>query len=270
MGKVVVEFGEFLLLNFLKDDGDVGGFVGVVTGDELGGEGLAFASLHTSEGLFEAFNEITLTDAVGQTLGFGFLDFLTVDGGGEIEGDEVAFLGSAVYALEGSETLAEVTEALLGDFVGGATGIHGDLLAGEVRHGDFGAAVHLGGEFDEVGVIDLGDINFGSGEGLHVVFATCFFVAARHHVVDDLLEHCATADVVFDQLGGSVTLTEAGNVDLRRDSLVSLVEFFLELLEGNLNNQLHVGGGELLNSAFHGIVLLVYRGHVDGFKFWSG
>ena len=207
---------------------------------------------------------------MGQALGFSFFDFLTVDGGGEVEGDKVAFLGSAVNAFEGGEALTEIAEALFGDFVGGATRIHGDLLAGKVRHSDLGAAVHLGREFDEVGVIDLGDINFGGGEGLHVVFATCLFVAARHHVVDDLLEHCAAADVVFDQLGGSVTLTEAGNVDLRRDSLVSLVEFFLELLEGNLNNQLHVGGGELLNSAFHGIVLLVYRGHVDGFKFWSG
>lgn len=138
------------------------------------------------------------------------------------------------------------------------------LLAAEDPHTDISMYINSPGGSVTAGMAIYDTMQFISCDvatyamGMAASMGQFLLVAARHHVVNDLFEDCATTHMILNQLCRSVTLTETRNVYLLRDSLISLVEFFLEFIKRNLNNQLHTSGAELLNSAFHGIVLLVW------------
>ena len=76
-------------------------------------------------------------------------------------------------------------------------------------------------------------------------------VAGRDHLVEDLLQDGAAADAGLEELGGGLAGTEARNLDLLGEGLVSLVELGLELVEGNLDSDLDAGRVQLLDGGLH-------------------
>ena len=65
---------------------------GVLARDQRGGEVLGLARLQADERLVEAVDQLAGADLVGQPLGLGLGHVLAVDGGRQVDGDEVAVL----------------------------------------------------------------------------------------------------------------------------------------------------------------------------------
>ena len=65
---------------------------GVLAGDQLGGEDLGLAGLEADERVVETVDQLARADLVGQPLGLGVGHVLAVDGGRQVDGDEVAVL----------------------------------------------------------------------------------------------------------------------------------------------------------------------------------
>lgn len=100
LGEVVVGLGQLALLDRLDGDGHLGVLAGVLTGGQLGGEGFGLALLEADDRVVEALDELTGADLVRQAFGGGLRQILAVDGGRQVDGDEVAFLrGGALDAL---------------------------------------------------------------------------------------------------------------------------------------------------------------------------
>ncbi len=76
-------------------------------------------------------------------------------------------------------------------------------------------------------------------------------VGRRKRVVDGFLEDRAAAEALVDHCRRNLALAETGDVDLAGNVLVGLVKMGLELVEGDLNGELHTRVGELLYSAGH-------------------
>ena len=205
-------------------DGDVGFLVGVRTGDQRGGERLGLAGLEADERLVEAVDQLTGTDLVRQALGLGLGHVLAVDGGRQVDGDEVALLDGTLDAGEGAEPGAQRLQLVVDVLVADLDRVDGDLQGAQVRQRDLGADVDLGGEDQLLAVLDLGDLDVGLTERLDVGGGHGLAVAAGQRVVDDLLQHRAAADAGLEQLGRRLARTEAGQPDLLGELLVGAVE----------------------------------------------
>src|SRR5699024_1133398 len=121
-------------------------FVGVLAGDQLGGEGGLLAGLHAGQGVVQTLDEGVVADLVGQALGGGLVHGLAVNGGGQVDGDEVALLDLAVNGLQGAEASLQVLQLALDGLVVGLDGVdfYGDV--GEVWDLDLRTDVDLGGD----------------------------------------------------------------------------------------------------------------------------
>ena len=86
MREFVVGLGQLPLLDRLEGDGDLGLLAGVLTGDQLGGERLRLALGQADDRVVETVDELAGADLVGQSLGLGVGEVLTVDRGGEVDG----------------------------------------------------------------------------------------------------------------------------------------------------------------------------------------
>ena len=87
--------------------------VGVLAGDELGGELLGLALGQADEGFVETLDEGTGADLVGQALGGRVVDGLAVDGGGHVDGDEVTVGDGALDRLQGAEAGLQVAQLVV-------------------------------------------------------------------------------------------------------------------------------------------------------------
>ena len=251
LGELVVGVGQLADLDGLDGDGDLGVLALVVAGDQLGAELLGLALGQAGDGLVQAVDQVAGADLVGQALGGGLLQLLAIDGGRQVDGDEVAVLDGALDAGEGAEAGEEVVELGLHGLVVGLEGVDLDGDVGEVRQLDLGADVDLGGELDDVAVLQLGHVDLGLADDLQVVLLDGLAVAGRDHLVEDLLQDRAAADARLDQLGRGLALAEAGDLDLLRQGLVGLVELGLQLVEGDLDGDLDAGGALLLDGGLH-------------------
>ena len=71
-------------------------------------------------------------------------------------------------------------------------------------------------------------------------------------VLDRLVEHRAAPDPLVDHRRRDLPLPEAGNLDLRTDLPVRLLQTGLQLRERHFDGQPHTGRAEGLDGAFHG------------------
>ena len=94
LGEVVVGLGELALLDGDDGDGDLGGLALVVAAEQLRLEGGGLAGGEGVERLVDALDEVTRAELVGDAA--GGVDLGAVDGGDQVDGDEVAGLGGTV------------------------------------------------------------------------------------------------------------------------------------------------------------------------------
>ena len=254
--EVVVQLRQLALLDGTELDGNLSLFVGVLAGNQLGGKGGLLALLHADQRVIQALDQGIVADLVGQALGGGLVDSLAVDGGGQVDGDEVALLHCAVSRLQGAKASLQVLQLCVDSLVVSLQrrNLNGD--GGEVRNLDLRADVNLGGEGDVLAVLQLGDLDLRLPQGLHVVLLDSLAVARRQHLVDDLIQDNATAQASLQNLRRNLALAEARHVYLLREGCVGLVELWLKLLEWNLNRQLGAGGAQLFYRALHECTLL--------------
>ncbi len=105
---------------------------------------------------------------MGQALGLGLGYVLAVDGGRQVDRDEVAVLGGALDALERAEAGAQILQLGVDLLVGHLDGVDGDLQPLQVRELDLGPDVDLRGEGQVLAVLLVGDLDLGLAERLHV------------------------------------------------------------------------------------------------------
>ena len=105
-------------------------------------------------------------------LGGGLVDLLAVDGGRQVDGDEVAVCGRPLDAGEGAEPLAQRASSCSSTvLVGDLDVVDRDRDARVVRQVDLGTHVDLGGERRALAVLELGDLDLGLAERLDLVLA---------------------------------------------------------------------------------------------------
>ncbi len=198
-------------------------------------------------------SRVPLPDLVGDAAGLGVLDeFRRRPRRTGRSTTKSPLGGGPVHAAQRGEPLPQVAEVLL-DLVRADLGVlHGDLDGGQVGQVEPGPDVHLGGEGELLAVVELGDLQLGLAERADLAVLQRLPVQLRHRVVDRLLQHGAAAQPLVDDLWRDVARPEPGDPDLPAHLAVSLVEAGLQLLEGNLDGQLHPGRAELLDIGLHG------------------
>src|SRR5690606_17071840 len=196
-----------------------------------------------------------------QAGGGGPGDLLAVDGGGQVDGGEVAVLGRALDTGEGAEAGAQVVELGLHLLVGHLDVGDGDRQVVQVRDRDLRTDVDLGGELQHVLVLELGDLEVGLAEGADVAGLHGLHVLGGDGLVDDLVEHRSTADPALKDGRGGLARAEAGDPDLLSDLAVGAVEVRFELVERHLDIDLHARRAQLLDGALQRFLLggQVYR-----------
>ena len=151
--EVFVDFGQGAVLHGIDGDGD-----GVVVFREGDFVTLVFAD----DGIVEAVHEVFGAHLIGQGVGGEVVDRVAfgVDGF-DVDGDEVVFGDRLIYVRQLGEPFPQPVEFFVHGFFFVAQGghLHGHLV--EVGQGDVGAHINLGGEFDDVTVFDLGEVEFG-------------------------------------------------------------------------------------------------------------
>ena len=251
LGELVVGLGELALLDLRDGDRDLGLLAGVLTGHERRRELLRLAGAHALERLVEALDELAGADLVGHARGLRLLDGLAVDGGGEVDDDEVAALRGPLDAGERAETRLQARQLLVDVVVGdlGRVDRHGDGRV--VRHRDLGTDVDLGREGELVAVPDLGDLDVGLAERLDLGLLDGLAVLGGHGLVDDLFEHDPTTEALVEDAGGRLPGPEARDAHLLRDLLVGPVEVGLELVEGHLDGEFDARRRQVLDGGLH-------------------
>ena len=255
LSEVVVKLRKLALLGLLDVDLHGRLLALVLAVLDLGLELVVFVGLHTAQRGVQALHQVVGTDAVGQALNGSIVELLAVDGRFEVDDRVVIGLQLALGVLELTKALTEGVQLGVDCFVVKLElrDLHGNL--GEVRHLDLGADIDLSGEFDNVVVLDLGDLDLRLAQRVNLVFRQGLLVAGRQHVVDNLLQDRAAAEASVDELARSLATTEARDVDLLGDGLVSLVNFLAQLVERHADVELHAGVAELVDGSLHGFLL---------------
>lgn len=215
------------------------------------------AGLQAGDGLVDAVEELAGADGVLHAGRDAVLQDLAVDLGLEVDRHDVALGGGALDRVGGGEALAQLLHGLLDVLVADLDGVDGDLDAGVVRDLDGRADVDLGGEGQQLAVLQLGDVDLGLAERVDRGLVDGLGVELREGVVDGLLQHRTTAEPLVDHSGRDLALAEALDRDLLVDLLVRRVEAVLELLEGHLDSEPNPSRVQGLHGALHGSVSLV-------------
>ena len=143
---------------------------------------------------------------------------LAARGRGEVERHVVAVLRRPLDALERAEPLAQRVEFLRDLVVGHVDVVDGDRDAVQVRDGDLGTDVDLGGEAQRLGLRErrdvAGHLELGLAQRAHVLLAHGLHVLARDGVLERLRDDRAAADALVDDAGRNLARTEAGHPDL--------------------------------------------------------
>ena len=251
LGELVVELGQLTDLDRLDLDGALGVLALVLTPGERRGERRLLAGLEARQRLVETVEHRARADLVGDT-GDG-VDLVAVDRGRQVDRDEVALLGLALDRLERAETLAQLGDALVDVGVGDLDRLDLDLERVERRERDLGADVDLGGEAQARAVLEreLGDVDLGLAEDLDVVLDDRVRVQLRKRLVDGFLDDGRAAETLLDELRGNLALAETGDLNLRADGRVGLLDARLQFIGRDVNGELDPGRGEVFDSALH-------------------
>jgi hypothetical protein len=258
--EVVVGLGKLALLHGEKRHNDLGLLAGVVATEQLGLEGRGLAGAERVERLVDALDQVARSDLVRD--GVGGVDLVAANGGDEVDLGEVALLGGAVDRDERAETAAQLVELVL-DVVGRDLGL-GDgqrdsLVLGEV---EVGTHVDLDGELEVAGEVLLagqrGDVGLGAAEGADLLVADGLLVELVEPVVHGVVQHLGAAHALVDQRRRNLALAEAGDVHLRGDVLVRVIDAGTQLFGRNGDAELHAGGAELFDRGLHDGYLLMF------------
>ena len=186
-----------------------------------------------------------------QPLGRGVGQFLAVDGGRQVDGDEVAGLRRTVHTCQRAEACAQRLQLAVDLVVVDLDRIDRDLQRVEVGQLDLGPDVDLGGELEVLAVLLLGDLDVGLTDRTQVRGRHRLAVAAGQRVADDLVQHRLATEAGLEQLARRLTGPEAGQPHLLGQLLEGFVELRLKLGEGHLHVDANPGRAQLLDGALH-------------------
>jgi hypothetical protein len=251
LGKVVVQLGQLFDLDGVDGDLHVGQLSGRRPARQLGTEGLALARGHPGECGVQAVQHRLAAHLVGVPGGLRVLDRRTVDGGSQVDGDEVARLRGPVHRPQRCEALPQRAQVLL-DLIGIDVSVL-DRHRERVKVGQVEARphVHLRGERQLFAVVQPGDLHLGLADRDDVVLRDGLAVQLRHRVVDRLLEHHAAADPHVDHPRWHMAWAETRHPDLTRHLPVRLVQVRLELFERDFDGQPDPGRAQILDVGLH-------------------
>ena len=255
LGEVVIELRQLALLDRLDRDRALGVLARVVAPGQRRGERRRLAGTQPGERLIEADEHIAAADLVGDA---GHLvDGLLADGGGQVDGDEVAHAGRPLNRDQGAEAGPQLVEALGDVLVGDHDVIDGNRDGVEVGQGDLWADVDLGGEGQRLGVVHghRGDLDLGLPDRADLGLLDSLAVEVREGLVDGLLQHGAATHPLVDDPRRNLALAESGDRDLRPDRDVGRVDARLELVIRDLDGQLDPRGAQGLGSGLHQVAL---------------
>src|SRR5699024_769905 len=254
LGELVVDLGQLADLDRGDGQRDGARLAGVLAAGQRRLEGGLLTLGQAVQRLVHALEHGAGADLV-RDVG-GLVDLRIVDLRRQVEGDEVALRGRAVYGHEGAEALAQLVQLLL------------DVLVRDLDRADLDLDRVVGGQLDGGGHVDLdGDLEVAlvlavqAGHLLHldlglaqrgqVVLGERLAVQLVQAAVDGLLHDNGTAHALVDDAVGTLAPTEAGDVHLRRDVAAGRVGARLALGEGRVDAELDPGRVDGLDGALH-------------------
>ena len=251
LGEVLVDLGQRPLGNGLHGDGHLRLATGEAAGNQRGGEGLALPGGEPGDGVVDAIDQIAGADGVGQPLGGGLVECLAVDGGGQIDADQIAIGGSPLDHGGGGEPLAQRLDLLVDVGIGDLDVVDGDRDRRKVGQLELRTDVDLGGERQRVAVIDPGHLDLRLAEGVQRGLGHRLAVLGGHRLVDHLGENGAATEPGVENARRHLARPEARDANLATEDAVGLVEVWFELVERNLDGELHPGRVQVLDGALH-------------------
>ncbi len=101
----------------------------------------------------------------------------------------------------------------------------------------------------------MGHLDVGPADRLHVGLGERLAVAARHGVLDDLVEQGLAAEPRLEQPGRRLSRAEPGQPNLLGQLLVGPLKIGFQLGERHLHVDANPGGAQLRHGALHGVLL---------------
>ena len=230
--EVVVGLGQLALLDRLDRDRDEGGLALVVAAEQHRVERRGLACREGVERVVDAVDELTGAQLVRDRV--RGVDDVVADLRLEVDLQEVALLRRAVDGDECAEARAQGIQLVL-DVVGADLGVVDlELEAVVLRQVELGTHVDLDRQHEVAGEVllvrPLGDVRLGATDRAHLLVAHRLAVELVEAVAHRVVEHLGTTDALVDELRRHLALAESGDVDLRTDVLVRVVDRGLELL----------------------------------------
>ena len=224
LGQCLVHFGHVGGFDLVDRDEEVSGFAchvfAVVVGREAQGEGLAFARLHATHGIFEFFQHLAFADQKLEPGCFATGEGFAVDLAFEIDGHAVAVLGTRVHGAlrEGAALLAQDVQGLVDGCV--ADFSSGFFHFGRSQVGDFDVGEHLEHRVKQHFTVSAAFFFRNAGGAGH---AQLRFVGGHrkgftHFVVHDFVVH-GVAITLGHHVEGHFAWTEAVHLDLAGHAL---------------------------------------------------
>ncbi len=178
---------------------------------------------HADQRVVEAGQQLVAADLVGEVGGGAARHLLAVDRRGQVDLDEVAALGRPLDGLQRGEPLPQSVELLV-DLARRRPATSSTVTSMLARSGSVisGPDVDLGGELQRLAVGELGDLDLGPTERLHLVLAHRGEELLRDRVLHRLVEDRAAADPLVDHRGRHLALAETGDRHLCADLPVRL------------------------------------------------
>ena len=236
LGEFIVQFGQFLRLDFvdpaLEDGGLACQFFGVIFFGERHFHVLRVAGLAAYELFLETGDELSGTQDERLVLGGAAFELLLFAPAFIVQHDGVAVLCGSVHDDQARVSLLHrlqfAFDVLFVQFLLG----HFDLNALVVLDDDFGSDGDGDGDFEALALLQLffAEGKVRSVDRFQRQLVQRRGIAVRQTIVDRVFEEDAFAVSLFDDAAGSLALAEARHLDLASLGLICLiqgrVEFF--------------------------------------------
>lgn len=121
-------------------------------------------------------------------------NLFAVDGGRQVDGDEVAVGDRPVHPGQGAESSPQGLQFGVDVVVTDLDRVHRDGQRTRVGQGELGPDVDLGGERQLLAVLLLGDLDLGLAQRVHLRLGDRLSVPRGQRVGDDLVEHRLAAE----------------------------------------------------------------------------
>ncbi len=154
--------------------------------------------------------------------------------------------------LRRGEALTEAVELGVDLLIGDPDLVDDDLDVVQVRQRDLGSDVNLGREPQRLPVGEVGDLDLGPTQRLHLMGPDGRQQLLRNGLLDGLSEDGLAPDPLIDDRRRHLALPETGDGHLGGDLAVRLLEARLELGERHLDRELHPRRAQILDGALHG------------------